>query len=338
LGEQWLTLARQVQDPACLMGAYYALGATSYWLGEVIAARALLEQGIALYDFRQDCSHAFVYGHDSGVACLSYVAFALWFLGYPDQALKRSREALALARELAHPNSLAFALNFAANVHSMRREILLVQERAEAAMALAAEQELPHWVWQGKMWKGWLLLAKQGQAETAIPQIHQAITAMQATGARQGRVGIIALLARAYAAAGQVEKGLRTLAEALALVKETGEGVLEPMLFWLKGELTLQKSGVPNTRHLIFNPTAEEAEACFQQAIEIARRQSTKLWELRAVMSLSRLWQKKGRKAEAHKMLAEIFGWFAEGFDTADLREAKALLEELGVAENIRSY
>jgi predicted ATPase/DNA-binding winged helix-turn-helix (wHTH) protein len=341
LGQEWLTLAQRAQDPAFLLGAHYALGATSYYLGEVPSTLVHLEQGIALYDLQQHRSQAFAYGHDSGVACLSYAALSLGFLGYPDQALKKSREALALAQELAHPNTLAFALNFAANFHSQRREIHLVAERAEAAITLAIEQGLPHWAWHGKIWRGMLLLAEQGQTEEAIDRVQQGLADMQALGARQGRPASLALLAVAYAKAEQMEKALRTVAEALSFMEETGQRVYEVTLYRLKGELLLtqegksqkakgksQKSKTTDPRPLTPDPQGE-AEACFLQAIKVARKQQAKSLELQAVMSLSRLWQRQGKHHAAHTLLSEIYHWFTEGFDTKDLQEAKALLDNL---------
>jgi predicted ATPase len=236
-------------------------------------------------------------------------------------------------------------LNFAANFHSQRREIHLVEERAEAAITLAIEQGLPHWAWHGKIWRGMLLLAEQGQTEEAIDQIQQGLADMQALGAWQGRPGSLVLLAVAYAKAGQMEKALRTVAEALALMEKTGQRVYEVMLYRLRGELTLAqssvqslesrvkknaKSKVQGSKSKIRNPQLEaEAETCFLKAIEVARKQQAKSLELQAVMSLSRLWQRQGKHRAAHTMLSEIYNWFTEGFDTKDLQEAKTLLENL---------
>ncbi len=185
--------------------------------------------------------------------------------------------------------------------------------------------------------RGWAL-AEQGQGEEGIVQIRQGLSAWQATGAELARPYILALLAEAYGKGGQAEEGLSVLAEALAVVDKTGERCHEAELYRIKGELTRQKFQVsgskfqvpPSPQPLIPSPQAEaEAEACFHTAIEIARRQQAKSLELRAVMSLSRLWQQQGKKEEARQMLSEIYSWFTEGFDTADLQEAKALLEEL---------
>jgi predicted ATPase len=264
------------------------------------------------------------------------VAVALWHLGYPDQALQGVHEALTVAQELIHSFSLAWALEYGAIVHQYRREEYLTQEWAEAAITLCTEQGLPLWLAAGIYMRGWAL-AEQGQGEEGIAQIRQGLSAYQATGAEIARPYQLILLTEAHRKMGQIGKGLAALAEALAVVDKTEERLYEAELYRLKGELTLQEfqvSGstlqVASLQHPAPNTQAEvEAEACFHKAIEIARQQHAKSLELRAVMSLSRLWQQQGKKDEARQMLAEIYGWFTEGFDTKDLQEAKALLAEL---------
>ena len=258
--------------------------------------------------------------------CRAYAGVTLWYLGYPDQALQRSREALTLARELGHPVSLASALLFAAWVHHFRGEGPLIQERAEAAIALAAEQGLTALLAHGTIFQGWALAQRsavpgtgRGCREEGIAQIRQGLAAWRATGAQVLRLYGLALLAEASVQAGQREAGLALLAEALVVANDTGERRWDAELHRLRGELLL----TPSAAH------AEEAESCFGQALDIARRQQAKSWELRAAMSLSRLWQRQGKRAEAHELLAPVYGWFTEGFDTADLQEAKALLEAL---------
>jgi predicted ATPase len=250
----------------------------------------------------------------------------LWLLGYPDQALQRGHEALTLARELADPVSLAIALCFAMWVHQFRREGRLAQERAEAAIALATEQGFTVVRANGTIFRGWALFqrsgepeAGQGHREEGIAQMRQGLAVWQATGARVFRPYGLALLAEASAHVGQIEEGLTLLGEALAVAHDTGERRWEAELHRLKGELLLGRAAGQDA----------EAEACLHQALAVARQQQTKSLELRAAMSLSRLWQRQGKRAEAHQLLAEVYGWFAEGFDTADLQEARALLEEL---------
>jgi len=338
LGEQLLSLTNSVQDPALLPEIHRALGEPLLWLGEFVPARVHLEEGITLYNPQQNRSHALVYGLDPGVLCLSFTAIALWSLGYPDQALKRGQEALALAQRLFHPPSTAFALLFAAWLHWLRREGQTAQERAEEMITLCTEQGFAWWLEQGTILRGWAL-AEHGQGEEGIVQIRQGLAAHRARGTQVGRTTYLALLTEAYEKVARTEEGLVVLAEALAAANNNGERWCEAELYRLKGKLTLQKFQVPgfkfqvaSTQHPTPSTQAQaEAEACFLKAIEIARRQQAKSLELRAVMSLSRLWQSQGKKAEARQMLAEIYGWFTEGFDTADLKEAKALLENLQI-------
>jgi predicted ATPase len=322
LAEQMMRLAQQAQDAALVLVAHRALGPTLLWQGEMPLAREHVEQGNALYDPQQHRSLTFVYGMDNGMVCRIHAALVLWLLGYPDQALQRSHEAITLAQELSHPYSLSFALEFTADLHRFRREWRLAQERAEAAMALSADQGFTALLSQAVIRRGWAL-AEQGQGEEGIAQIRQGLAAYRATGAELERPYFLALLAEAYGTVGQVAEGLSVAAEALATADEIGERQYEAERYRLKGTLTLQ-SKVQDPRSKV-----EEAEACFLKAIAIARRQSAKSPELRAVMSLSRLWQRQGKKDEAQQMLAEIYGWFTEGFDTKDLQEAKALLAEL---------
>ncbi len=327
LAEQLLALAQRVQDPALLLEAHYALGVPLFWLGEFAPAREHFEQGIALHDPQKHRSLAFLYVQDPGVTCLFYAALALWHLGYPDQALKRIYDALTLAQELVHPFSLAYTLAFAAMLHQFRRERQAAQERSEAAITLSTEQGFTLWVAYGTILRGWAL-AEQGQWEEGIAQMRQGIAAYRTTGSELGRPYSLALLAEVYGKVGQTEKGLRVLAGALSEVQQNGIRYHEAELYRLKGELTLQQSGVGSPESGVTTPQAE-AEACFHKAVEIARGQSAKSLELRAMMSLIRLWQRQGKRREAHSLLSEIYGWFTEGFDTKDLQEAKALLEEL---------
>jgi len=325
LGEQFLSLAQGVQDPALLLEAHRALGRTLFDCGELTPARAHLEQGIAFYDPLQHRSHTFLYGYDPGVAGLSFLALVLWHLGYLDQAFKRIHEALTLAQELAHPFSRAFALFLDSTLHQRRREIQETQEKARMLITLCQEQGFPVFVGWGSIVRGWALV-EQGQGEEGIAQMRQGMAAWRVTGTEMWRSHSLALLAEMYGKVGQAEEGLTALAEALAHIDKTGERYYEAELYRLKGELTLAQSSVQG----LASSVQKEAEECFWKAIEIARRQQAKSLELRAVMSLSRLWQRQGKKEEARQMLAEIYNWFTEGFDTRDLQEAKALLEELG--------
>jgi TOMM system kinase/cyclase fusion protein len=322
LGKQLLSLAQQVQDRTLLLEAHHALWPTLFFLGELAAARGHLEQGMALYDLQDHRSHAFLYGgHDPGSCCQSYTAWTLWALGYPDQALQASDRALTLARELAHPASLAATLSYAAVLHQFRREQEAVQQTAEALIALATEQGDAERLARGMILRGWALFA-QGQGTEGMVQMRQGLAALQSTGGEVRRQLFLPLLAEAYGGIGQSEEGLNVLAEALAAVEKTGGRFYEAELYRLRGELLLARSAEHHT----------EAETRFRQGLNIARRQQAKSWELRAAMSLSRLWQHQGKRDEARELLGPIYSWFTEGFDTADLQEAKALLEELSAS------
>jgi class 3 adenylate cyclase/predicted ATPase len=314
LGEQMLSLAQRVHDPASLAHAHLSLGNALYFLRTWDAARTHLEQGIAFYNAQQHRSQGFLTETHEGVFGLIRLAQVLGELGYPDQAVQRSHEALTLARELAHPASVATALYFAADIHMRRREGQSTYEQAEAALVLAREHGFAFRVAQAMILRGWALV-EQGQGVTGLAQICQGQAALRATGAERG--GYLDLLAEAYGRVGQIEEGLQVVAEALAKGDRSGAGGGE--LYRLKGELLLTRS----SEHHV------EAESCFRQALEVARRQGAKSLELRAAMSLARLWQQQGKDAEARQLLAPIYGWFTEGFNTADLQDAKALLEAL---------
>jgi class 3 adenylate cyclase/tetratricopeptide (TPR) repeat protein len=335
LAEQMMRLAQNVQDGLLLSLAYMALGVTLHHLGELSSARTLLEQAIALSDPQKHLHSTVGIYFDPRVLCRSYAAWTLWYLGYPDQGLKRTHEALALAEGLSHPFTLTETLAFAATFHSLRREWQIARERAEAVMTLSTEQGFPYWLAYGTTVRG-EVLTEQDQVEEGIAQMQQGMAAFRATGAEMSRTIRLLLLAAAYAKVGQVEEGLSVVAEMLAFVNKTGAWVNETELYRLKGTLTLQQFKVQSSTFKVTDPRSltpdlqAEAEACFLKAIEIARRQQAKSLELRAVMSLARLWQQQGKRHEARNTLSEIYGWFTEGFDTKDLQEAKALLDSLG--------
>ena len=318
LGEQLYRLAQRDAEPTPLLEAYEALGDTLFYLGEYAAARTHLEQGSALID--PAVQRTLVLHHDAapGVRCLALAAQTLWCLGYPAQAVRRCQEALTLAHELDHPQSRSSARHYAAFLYQRRRETPVVQVQADTILSLATAQGFPFHVGLGTCWRGWVL-AVQGQVEAGLAQIQQGLAAFLALGQRNAWLQFLVLLAEAAGHAGQVNEGLRLLAEALTGFEESGRGDMLVEAYRLQGELLLRQT----------TPDAAQAEACFQRALAIARHQHAKSWELRAATSLSRLWQRQGKHAEACKLLAPIYGWFTEGFDTADLQEAKALLAEL---------
>jgi adenylate cyclase len=317
LATQCLTLAEKIQERALLMEGHRMMDETALYSGEWIAARRHLERTLSLYDPELHRAHAAVYGQDPGVASLSHGAWILWYLGYPDQALKMARDAVELGEESSHPFSLGFALCYVAGIYQFCRERGQVEELAEAAITLSTEHGLVLWLTVTTALHGWAL-ANRGQREEGIAHMRQGLADYQAIPQGLHQPYLMALLAEAYGQVGQPAQGLPLLAEALALVDQGELRYFEPELYRLKGELSLMQGG---------EEVAVEAD--YRQALDTARRQSAKSLELRAATSLSRLLQKQGKPDEARQMLAEVYDWFTEGFDTADLKEAEALLDAL---------
>jgi predicted ATPase len=282
------------------------------------AARTHLEDGIALYTPEQRRALVFRMGQDPGVASRTYAAVTLWLLGYPAQALAHIHDALTLAHELSHPFSLAWARYWAAFVSQFRHDVAAVLEQAESTVALATEQGFPLWVAGGTSLRGWAL-ALQGQGEAGMAQLRQGSAAWRATGAAVHVPYLYTLLAEVYDHLGHPADGLQVLVEADTLMEQQEERWWEAEVCRLRGVLLLRQPGMQKA----------EAEAWLQRALDVARRQEAKSLELRAAMSLSRLWQQQSKRAEAYDLLALIYGWFTEGFDTADLQEARALLDAL---------
>jgi class 3 adenylate cyclase/predicted ATPase len=318
LGEQLVQLVEGATDPMPRLEAHEALGGVLSYLGEYAAAWTHLEQGIPLIDPVALRALALRHGTTSGVGCLGQAAFTLWCLGFPAQALRRSQEALALAQALAHPLSLALAQYLAALLYHRRHEVLAVQAQAETLLALATQHGFPNFVGFGTCWQGWVL-AMHGQGAAGLAQLHQGMAVALATGQELSRPLCLMLRAEAAGHVGQIVEGLGLLAEVRTALEASERGDLLAEAYRLQGEL-LQRQDVPDVA---------QAEVCFQQALAIARRQQAKSWELRAATSLARLWQRQGKRTEARARLAPIYGWFTEGFDTADLQDAKTLLDAL---------
>ena len=334
LAEQLISLAQGIPDAGLLLPATNSLLSSLLYQGEFEQAQAQLVYSLSLYDARQQRSQAVQSGLDSHVFLLSYASWLLWQRGYPTQALKRSQEALALAQEIGHPFSQAFALNFAAPLHQMRREVEGGRELAETEIRFSHEHGFPFREAGGRVILGWTM-AEQGQRAEGIEQLTQGIAAWRATGARLLLPYYLALLAEAYGRANKAEEELAMLGEAQKTVAATGERFYEAELHRLRGELLLlnderrmmndeRRAGKAGARL-----QAAEAEDCFQQALDIARSQRAKSFELRAATSLARLWQLQGKTAEARELLTPVYLWFTEGFETADLKDAKALLDDL---------
>jgi predicted ATPase len=248
---------------------------------------------------------------------MSARALVLWLLGAADQALRQMQEALAVARQLEHPLTLTHTLSWAAMFHKHRREVAAAQTCTEAAMALARQHGFTAWEATNQFLHAWLQVV-HGQAQEGIAGMHQAIAAWEALGATLARPRKLLWLAEVYGSIGQADTGLRLLEEALCEVEHTGERVWDAELHRLRGDLLLD----------IVQPA--DAETCWQRVLAVARGQHAKVWELRAAMSLARLWQRQRRRVEARSLLTSTYHWFTEGFDTPDLQEARALLDELG--------
>jgi predicted ATPase len=298
LGEQFLRVARRAREPAPLLAAHFVLGAALCLLGEFPSAREHWERSLSCYDPQQHRSHALLYGADPGVFCLAWSPHLLWQLGYADQALTRSGEALALARKLSHPFSSALVLAYAAMLHQFRRDPRAVCDLAEAAMTLCAEQEFAYYLAWGRIMRGWAA-AEAGDRETGVAEMRRGLAALRATGAGLRQPYYLGLLAEACGKAGRAEEGLALLAEALKLVDDTGERWWEAELHRLKGDLLLRQALGEGGR----SPRRREAEACFQRALAIARRQQAQPLALRAATSLCRLWQQRGKIEAAQQLL-----------------------------------
>jgi len=318
VGEQAVALAQQVQVLPLLAYAHHMLGHTLFTLGQFVTARGHCEHGITYSSSSALRSETFAAPVHPRVLNLCSLSWCLWYLGFLDQAQATIQEAISLAQTLSHPASLEHALSSAAIVHQLRAEASATQDRAEASLAVSQEQGFTMRLAMGTMLRGWAL-SRRGQADTGIQQLTQGMTAYRATGAESWRHYWLTLLADAYGMAAQPAEGLAALTEALALVEQNGGCYYASEAHRLKGELLLLQS----------TDKQAEAEVCFHHALDIARQQHAKSWELRAALSLSRLWQRQGKRAAARALLAPVYGWFAEGFDTADLREAKTLLQEL---------
>jgi DNA-binding winged helix-turn-helix (wHTH) protein/predicted ATPase len=316
LGEELYRLAQCEAAPTPLLTAHDALGQTFFYLGDYAAAWTHFAQGISLIDPPVQQARALHPGIAPGVACLAYAAPVLWALGYPVQALQRCQEALALAQEVEHPQSQGLVHHLAAYLYHRRRELSAVQAHAEAALTLATAHGLPLYVGLASHLRGWAV-AMQGQREAGMAQMHQGLAGLLATGQALAQPFCLVRMAEAAGYTGHVDQGLHLLAEALVAFEASGRGDMLTEAYRLQGEFLLHQAV----------PDAVQAEACFLQALALARQQQARSWELRAAMSLARLWQHQGKRAEAYELLAPIYGWFTEGFDTADLQEAKAVLE-----------
>jgi len=316
LDEDLLRVSRQRNDSAGLVLGHLSSGRNLMLASKFALSQSHLEQGIALYDpiSHHELSHQV--GNHPHVELLSYLGIALFCLSSPARALTRGNAAIAEARRLAHPPSLAFSLSLATVLLSLAGDDEALDEWAIQLVAVAAEQGFPVYGAVGIVHRGWIAV-KNGDLADGMSLLRDGAAAYRATGTELWTPHFIALLARACETAGQIEEALTLLDDALRIVERTG-------LRWLEAELTRHKGQL-----LLRQGHSEAAKALYCKALNIAREQEAKLWELRAAVSLARLRRDQGRRAEAHDLLAPVYGWFTEGFGTPDLKEAKALLDEL---------
>ncbi len=337
IAEELLRRGERLPYPELAMRGHWALEITFMHMGEFALAIEHYEKALLLYDPRRHVNDGFLFALNPGVAMPCFVAWALWLRGQPDQALVRIQQALTLARELSEPLGLAHALLFAAVLHQFRREERLALENADAVIAVSSEHGLVLYRAMATVVRGWALF-QQGRPEEAIEQIRQGLAALQATGTELVRPKWLGLLGEALSKSGQTEEGLLLLEEGLGLAQRSGERYFEAELYRIKGEMLLAHSAGRGASQAGAGRQAAadaesllvaQAEGCFNQAIKIARQQHAKSWELRSAMSLARLHRGPEKRAEALGLLAGIYGGFTEGFATADLREAKTLLDGL---------
>jgi tetratricopeptide (TPR) repeat protein len=319
LAERLVALAEEQGTPIHRALARRARGATLFFLGRFGDAAAALSEGIAIDDAVaawEDPAYLPLYTERAGLVCRLYSAWALWYLGFPDGALQKIEDGLALGHRLAHVNSLTFALNWAAVLYSLRREFDAAHRRAEEAIEIATEYGLSQWLAEAIVCRGFALVGL-GQQAQGIAQLQTGLAAWNGTGARVIDTQWLGFIAQAHVQAGQFDDALPALDRATATAAATGECYYQAELHRLRGAV-LAETG-----------DATQAASWLQQAIDTARSQQAKSLELRAAMSLARLWRDQGKRHEARDLLAPVYGWFTEGFDTADLKDAKSLLDEL---------
>jgi predicted ATPase len=314
VAQQLLQRAESSQNPVHLLLAHHMMGETWFHMGELTFAREHHEIALSLDDPKRPLASG---GIDEKVANLSYMSWIQWWLGYPDQALKSCNEAVESAQALLHPHSMAFAAGYASMVRGLRGELNAVQELAEHQCAISLEHGLTDFLAAARGTRGRMMVI-QGHEE-GILQLEHCLASGRVTGLKMVQPSWLCLLADAYIRVDRFVDGLDALTEALTIADENDDRYYEPETYRLKGELLLKQN----------HRNTAEAKNCFRRAVEIARNQSAKSFELRATMSLARLLREQGNANEARAMLADIYGWFTEGFDTADLKDAKALLDEL---------
>jgi tetratricopeptide (TPR) repeat protein len=315
--EQLLALAQELKSSEFLVQAHWNLGAISLFRGQFTNARKHLEQAKVYYQREEGTAPTMVFGQPADMVCHGYLAQVLQYLGYSDQALEQIHSAITLARNAEHLLYLFSSLTLATQMYQQREDAAVTLPAAWELLALSDRYPVPIFHLIGNLYTGWALFT-QGQREEGLEHLKQALLILQKIPTIPGTPLCLSILAEVYTQAGQLEKARTLLDQAWGVMEEMGLSVSEADLWRLRGEL-LWRQGKPGAT----------VEPHFLRAVQVARGQQAKWLELRAVMSLARWWQNQGRRAEARQQLAEIYGWFTEGFDTVYLKAAKALLEEL---------
>jgi len=306
-----------MQDPTSLQLAHQRLGVTMLYMGDLLLAEEQLTQEVVDYELERERSSIRLYGQAPSSMQDMWLGQVKWLLGYPDQASKHLQEALGIAKEVAHPFTHAFVLSLSFTFYYRSGAMQELNECLDTVFPLAEEQNFRMFSVQASLFQGYLW-TKSGKIPEGIDAIIKAMEFLKRMGSQISRPYNLSNLAEAQGLAGEPDQGLATVEQALAHVKETDEHYTEADILRVKGDLLLLSAESDN-----------RAEECYRQSLDVARSQSAKSWELRTSLSLARLWQKQGKQTEARGLLAEIYGWFTEGFDTPDLIDAKALLEEL---------
>jgi predicted ATPase/tRNA A-37 threonylcarbamoyl transferase component Bud32 len=320
--DELFAIARQTSDPALALQAHQALGMTALCRGEQTTALSNVELVAALYDPDRHRAHAAMFGQDPGVMCKAYGAVALWLLGYPDTAQQESQRAIEMSAGHS-PSTQAIALHFASMVHQLRRDGLATREYARRARAISAEHGLSFWLAGGKVLSGWALAAEE-MIDGGLMRLRQGVADWRATGSVTYETYYLGLLAEVLARQRQFDEALRVLEESLALVERIGERLYEAELYRIRGETLLAAAGGPKP------DTDQRAAEDFGKARDIARKQGVRSLELRAAVSLARLETRLGDAQAARRRIADLYGTFTEGLHTPDLKEAKALLDQVG--------
>ena len=318
LAAQFLALAEKQGAAAPLVIGHRLMGASLALTGDVAESRAHYDQALALYDPIEHRPLAARFGQDVGVSVLSWRSAALWMLGFPDAAIKDAEDAVKNAREIGQAATLMFALSLASLSDIHCGNYVTASAKIDETVALADEKAALFWKVQGLLARGWLF-ALTGKANDAVHMITSNVTALRATGATIWLPLWLSHLASAHAQLGQFDDARRYIGEAMRTIEKTKERWFEAEINRMVGEIALMSQ----QRDVL------KAEAHFERAIAVARQLQSKSYELRAAMSMARLWRDQGKRDAARDLLAPVYGWFTEGFDTLDLKEAKALLDEL---------